>query len=122
MTLRRLETTGLLAAAVGLVAVSVADSARIAPVAERQRADVDLVTGWVRATRHELPTAADAHLGHTLDTACAVAGVGGRVRVCVTVARPGNGPARVVGGWHVPALAPNRPARRYARWGTTGGA
>jgi len=119
---RHLETAALVAAGVALGGISLANSARIAPVAERQRADVRLVSTWVRDTRHTAPTAADAHLGHALDTACAVAGVGGRVRVCVTVARPGGGPARIVGGWHVPTLAPNTAARRYARWGVTGGA
>jgi hypothetical protein len=117
VTFRRLETVALLTAGVALGGVTVAESARLAPVTERQRADVRLVAGWVRSTQHRAPTATDAHLGAGTDTACAVVGVGGLVRVCVAVARPARGAPRVVGGWHVPALAPNRPRRRYGCWG-----
>lgn len=118
MRLRGFETIAMVAAGLALAGISLANSARIAPVAERQRADVRLVDDWVRSTARVSPVGADAHLGRAVDRACAVTGVGGRVRVCVTVARAGDrGPARIVGGWHVPALAANTPARRYGCWG-----
>lgn len=121
MSFRRYETLALVVAGVALAGVSLANSARIGPVVERQRADLRLVTHWIRTTRQAVATGAGGHIGRRVDTACAVAGVGGRVRVCLTIARPGGGPPRVVGGWHVPALAPNEPSRRYACWGEAAG-